>query len=281
MNNINFIEVFFRGISQVMLQNNVVTGILFLFGIFLNSWPMGTGTIIGVLASTLAAILLKYNKDDIKNGLYGFNGTLVGVAIIFFFGLNAQSIFATILGSILSTIIMNAMSKRGLSPYTSPFIISTWLLIFLITTLNIAVLKTSQLSNVVNLDITNALSMGIGQVMFQGNIITGIIFFVAILVNSRIAAIYALLGTSLGIIVPLMFSFPLNMTNAGLFCFNAVLCGIAFANKKLNYLILAITAIVISVFIMYGMTKFNIVTLTAPFVIATWLVLLLKRSSNQ
>lgn len=71
-----FIEIILRGISQIMLVNNVITGILFLIGIFYNSWLMGIGVIIGVLTGTFTAMLLKYNKKDIDNGLYGYNSAL-------------------------------------------------------------------------------------------------------------------------------------------------------------------------------------------------------------
>lgn len=70
----NFAEILFRGISQVFLLNNVTTGILFLAGIFCNSWTMGIGAIIGVFVGTFTALFLKYNKSDIEQGLYGYNG---------------------------------------------------------------------------------------------------------------------------------------------------------------------------------------------------------------
>ena len=37
-------------------------------------------------------------------------------------------------------------------------------------------------------------NMGIGQVMFQGNMMTGLFFLAGILVNSRNAAVYTILG---------------------------------------------------------------------------------------
>ena len=63
----------------------------------------------------------------------------------------------------------------------------------------------------------------------------------------------------------------------GLFGFNGVLCGIAFSNKKWSSLILAIASIVISIFLIYGMMNLGIITLTSPFVLSTWLVLLLAK----
>ena len=271
----NFAEVIFRGISQIFLLNNVITGILFLAGAFYNSWLIGTGAVIGVLAGTFTALLFKYRRDDINQGLYGYNGALVGLATIYFFGFSMPSVIALFFGAILSSIIMNIMTKWKLPPFTAPFIISTWIVMAIILTLHIIPLQAAQLPNAGNLEIIPSLSRGIGQVMFQENIFTGIILFIGILVCSRISALYALLGTGIGVVVAFVCSFPLSMINVGLFGFNGVLCGIALSGKKWHHVILAIASIVGSVFIMFGMSRLGIITLTSPLVISTWLILLL------
>ncbi len=102
---IDFPKIIFRGIGQIMFQNNSITGLLFLIGIFYNSWVMGIGAIVGVLIGTITAILFRYNKENILNGLYGFNGALVGLALTFFFKLNWSLIALIILGSYLPPIL--------------------------------------------------------------------------------------------------------------------------------------------------------------------------------
>ena len=42
---------------------------------------MGILAVCGNIISTLTAYFSGYKHDDIKNGLYGFNGTLVGIAV--------------------------------------------------------------------------------------------------------------------------------------------------------------------------------------------------------
>lgn len=274
----NFAEIIFRGISQIFLLNNVITGILFLAGAFYNSLLIGIGAVIGVVAGTFTALLLKYKRDDINQGLYGYNGALVGLATVYFFGFNVPAIIALFFGAVLSSIIMHFMIKWKLPPFTAPFIISTWIVMAIILTLHIMPLQSAQLPNASNLEIIPALSRGIGQVMFQENIFTGIILFIGILVCSRISALYALLGTGIGVVVAFMCSFPLSMITAGLFGFNGVLCGIALSGKKWHHVVLAIASIVVSVFIMFGMSRLGIITLTAPFVISTWLILLLSNT---
>lgn len=275
----NFAEIVLRGISQVFLLNNVITGILFLAGAFYSSWRMGVGAVIGVLVGTFTALLLKYNRDDINQGLYGYNSTLVCLAIFYFFGFTVPSIIAAFLGSVLSVFITNVMrSKWKLPPFTAPFIVSAWVVMAVLLTFQIVPLQISPLPNASKLEIIPALSDGVGQVMFLEDVISGIILFIGILVSSRVSALYALLGTGIGVVVAFACSFPLGMMNVGLFGFNGVLCGIAFSNKKWSSLILATASIVASVFVMYRMTNFGIITLTSPFVISTWLVLLLSNA---
>ena len=64
-----------------MFQNNAFSGLLMLIGIFLNSWQMGTLAVCGNIISILTAYFSGYKYDDIKNGLYRFNGTLAGITV--------------------------------------------------------------------------------------------------------------------------------------------------------------------------------------------------------
>src|SRR3989339_2227389 len=137
----HFAEIIFRGISQIFLLNNVITGILFLAGAFYNSWLIGMGAVIGLLAGTFTALLFKYRRDDINQGLYGYNGALVGLATVYFFGFNVSAIIALFFGAIVSSIIMHFMTKRKLPPFTAPFIISTWIVMAIILTLHIIPLQ--------------------------------------------------------------------------------------------------------------------------------------------
>jgi urea transporter len=93
-----------RGIGQVMFQNNALSGLLMLIGIFLNSWQMGLLAVSGNIISTLTARISGYDCDDIKNGLYGFNGTLVGIAVGVFMLLTVSSLMLMAIASCASTL---------------------------------------------------------------------------------------------------------------------------------------------------------------------------------
>lgn len=102
-----------RGIGQVMFQNNALSGLLMLVGVLLNSWQMALLAIAGNVVSTLAAYFSGYSREDIRNGLYGFNGTLVGIAIGVFMPITVASLLLLVAGSCLSTWIARLLVCSG------------------------------------------------------------------------------------------------------------------------------------------------------------------------
>ena len=265
-------DALLRGMGQIMLQDNALTGALFLAGILVNSYQMFLAALLGVLSGTAAAYLLKYDVKDISHGLYGFNGALVGVGLLFFFQPGIILALLVIAGASLSTLIMNFMHRREMSPYTFPFILSTWLMIALVGAAGI--LPPQPSSPVpVSLDLLSAASMGFSQVMFQANILTGILFLLAIAANSRTNALYALLGSLLGAFFSIALSFPLGLVGMGIYGYNGVLCGAAFSGAKKRALPSAIASIALSVLLVHALPGIGIPALTAPFVLSAWVVL--------
>lgn len=62
----NSLLILGRGIGQVMFQNNALSGLLMLIGIFLNSWQMGILALNGNIISTLTAYFSGYGRDDVN-----------------------------------------------------------------------------------------------------------------------------------------------------------------------------------------------------------------------
>jgi urea transporter len=198
----NSLLILGRGIGQVMFQNNALSGLLMLIGIFLNSWQMGTLALSGNIISTLTAHFSGYGRDDIKNGLYGFNGTLVGIAAGVFMELSLGSLLLMAVASCISTWMARLFSfQRSLPGFTAPFILSVWILLgFCIWIIPDILLSSDVITDTTQgINYFQAISLGIGLVMFQGNLLTGLLFLVGILINSRTAAFYTVSGALLSI----------------------------------------------------------------------------------
>jgi urea transporter len=271
----NYTLIILRGIGQVMFQNNALSGLLFLAGIFYNSWLLALAVVLGTVVSTVAAQILKYSSIEIEDGIYGFNGALVGVAIWFFFGFSIVTTVFLIAGAALSTILMYEM-KTIAPPFTAPFVLITWLLILVLLFVFQVPLRVAPLLEGDSLDLFSTFSKGFSQVWFQDNIVTGTFFLLALAVNSHTSAVFALYGSALGALVAILLSQPISMVNAGLFGYNAVLCSIALGNKKFQSFLWTTLAIALSVVINIGIGSLGFITLTSAFVLATWFVLYIQ-----
>ncbi len=265
----NYLKIILRGISQVLLQNNALTGLLFLAGILYNSPAMAVAGLLGCTASTVAAWLLKYPKKEISDGLYGFNGVLVGVALAYFFKFTLILTALMVLGAVASAMAMNLL-KRRLPPYTFPFVLVTWVLYELIASGNLVPKNVSLVADAAPL-MVNAALLGFGQVMFQASVVTGALFLIGIAASSMRAAAFATAGSFGGALIAMALGQDNAGITAGLFGFNAVLCALAFEKKGTAF---ALVAAALSVPITITVMQLPLPGLTFPFVAATWITLL-------
>ncbi|XP_060951821.1 urea transporter 2 [Limanda limanda] len=68
-----------RGVSRVILANNPLSGALILAALYWASpWQGLLGTL-GILASTLTAVIMGQDSAEVSGGLHGFNGMLVSL----------------------------------------------------------------------------------------------------------------------------------------------------------------------------------------------------------
>lgn len=270
-----------RGIGQVMFQNNALSGLFMLIGICLNSWQMGILAVCGNIISTLTAYFSGYRHDDIKNGLYGFNGTLVGIAVGVFLQLSIGSLIMLVIASTLSTWITYFFSQQRLLPgFTAPFILAVWGMLGVCTWLipNLLLVSDTVIDTTQNINYIQTFSLGIGQVMFQGStILAGLFFLIGILINSRKDAFYTILGTLLPIPLAIVMEVNTANLNAGLMGYNGVLCAIALGGATWKSGIWAGCSVLLSTILQILGMNMGITTLTAPFVMSVWIILMIQK----
>lgn len=276
----------FRGIGQVIFQNNPWSGLLFLLGIGLSSPSAALATFVGALVGTLSAQLLKLPKEQIQNGLHGFNGALVGVAMAVFFPLTPLAWLLLVAGA-SSSAPLGAALARLLAPLklavlTAPFVLLTWMLL-LIAPQFVAPLATSEAATLPAIDSASLLvfasgwTRGLGQIFLQDSIGTGVLFALGLALNSRVAALSALCGSALGWLFAWSLGLPLSDLHQGLFGFNAALTAVAlytFLRPTRLLIPYAATGAAISVLATLGLNSLlsqaSLPALTAPFVVVTW-----------
>lgn len=298
---LKFVTAFFKGSGQVMFQGSVWTGLLFLVGIFWGAYQEGQhlvawGAVAGLLTATLTGYILPLPKEDGEQGLWGFNGILVGCAFFTFMGNTPYTWVALILCAMMTVWVRtgfnNAMGAWKINSLTFPFVFSTW--IFLLATKLLKGMPgeylptpelTSAVSTTLDMDFVSLLTYwlkGIAQVFLINSWITGIVFLVALFVCNKWAALWGAIGSAVALLFAILFQAPGSDIASGLFGFSPTLTGIAlgmtFYSVNWKSAIWALLGIIATVFIQAGMDAFvmpfGIPTLTAPFCIATWLFLL-------
>lgn len=265
--------ILLRGIGQVMFQNNALSGALMLLGIAVGSPAAALLALSGNVVANLTAWGARCRMSEIGDGLYGFNGTLVGIAVGVFFPLGWQAAALLIAGSALTVPLVRLFSRFRIPGFTAPFILSTWILLgaaaLLWPSLRLpggdAVVAPSP-------DWLAALSLHFGQVMFEGrSLLTGALFLAGIAVNDRRGALYALWGALLPLGMA-VFADGYAALNAGLYGYNGVLCALALAGASGRDFAWATLAVLFSTALQWGGMAVGAVTLTAPFVVAVWMV---------
>lgn len=284
--------VVFRGIGQVFFQENALTGALFALGIALSVPIQALGLVAGAVIGTATARGLKFDEAEWKAGIFGFNPALVGIATLFFFELGAASITLVVVGSVVATLLTRA--ARGYLPfptYTAPFVVTTWVVFFVGRALGAAPVEgyPALLPNPALPFAAEATAHGIGQVMFQGSLWTGLLFLLGIGINDRCHAAWVLAGSVVGMLVAshhttealraidperLVERSMFDNIALGLYGYNATLAPVALYLWRKS-LIAPVLGMLLTVPLTELVPLFGLPALTAPFVLATWIVLAL------
>ena len=272
---VNFLRIVLRGLGQVMFQGHAGTGLLFLIGIAVASPLMMVGAVIGMMIGPMVAFLAGFDRQEIEEGIHGFNPSLVGIATVFFLRPEVLTWVLLVVGCVAATFLTYLMRRfLKFQTYTAPFILVTWLILIVahgIAGTTIDVMPAPAEHTPVGF-VTEVLR-GAAEVMFGAGVVTGILFLAGIVLSDWRHGVLALLGLIVGTLLAIYHNDPIESIHLGLYGFNALLAPIAvFLWRK--SLLIAILAAMISV----PLTEFfpswlGIPGLTAPFVAAAWIVI--------
>lgn len=262
-----------------MLQQNALTGLLFVVAIACNSLLMLCGALLGNIAANAGAMLLRGDSESIAAGMYGFNGTLVGIAVLFYHTPSVASIMLIVVTSVVSSFVMRLFLTRSKVPaYTAPFVLTTWVALLLANYFGLA--PAVSVDSLQQAGVLAGVARGVGQVWFQDYWLSGLIFLAGLLVCSRQAALWSVIASAVGLLLARLLGYPEDLVAAGIFGFNAVLAGIALTGKFPTSVAIPLAGIVLSVLLTRAVQLLGIPSLTGPFVLATWLVLLASSFSQ-
>jgi urea transporter len=275
---IRAVRITLRGVGQIVFQGHAGTGACFLIGIGLTSPIFLVGAWLAAAVATLTAQLLRYDAQEIEQGLFGFNATLVGIAIPFYLSPTVWLTWALVVAGAAASAVVTQLLRRHLPwpAFTTGFILVTWCLLTLAHGLDGPAIdhapEPAGLTEAPQGFIAELLA-GEAEIMFGSSPWTGLAFFVGIGVSNRKHALLTMLGTVVGTSLAYYHHDPESTIRLGIYGYNAALAALGIYLWR-SSLLLPILAAAVSV----PCTEFfprvaGLPPLTAPFVVACWSLL--------
>ncbi|TCK07491.1 urea transporter [Marinobacterium mangrovicola] len=260
-----FCRALLLGFSQIMLHSNALTGLLFLAAIALNSLWMCLAAVGASLVANAAALLLGACREHIEQGLYGYNGALVGLACAVYWPPDIDLVVIVALAALLSTLLVRLLIEPlGAQVFTTPFILSIWLITAFVGVEPVAVEPVSRTG-------LDNLLLGFGQVLFLHNPLSCLLVLLGVAVASRRAFCWA----AVAVVISSGFAFLLGEAEkvvfSGFYAYNAVLVAMALSNRRESDALTLIAAVLLSVVLTGWLERTGVPVLTAPFVMVCWL----------
>ena len=253
-----------NGFSQVLLLRNPLCGLCCLLAILVTAPSLVGGALLGALAGLLTAQRRHYDRADRQAGLYCYNGVLIGILISAVLPWSAIMPPLIIAAGGMSSIITHQWRKRGgklLIAYTAPFVLLGW---------GTLMFATPSTASFVEADTLYAIARGIGQIFLLDHPLAGSLIILGIVIANPYAAMWAVIGSAIGGGVALLAD-QAQAAWLGLYGFNAALAALAFSRQGEKPWV-TLLAIALALLIQPLFNLMPIAGLTAPFVLACWLM---------
>lgn len=216
----DFIQGILNSYTIIFFSKNPVFGVILLFVSFFDLYA-GIAGMLSVLITTCFAFLIGLNKKKITEGVYGFNALLtglgIGVAIMPSPAFYIILVFISLSTLLLTLAFEGVFAKYGLPYLTLPFLLSLWLVI--LATRNYTAFTPGE-SGIFTLNVLynrggkffldlylwfDTLSWpvfittyfkSLGAIIFQYHLFAGLLITVGLIIYSRIAFVYSIVGFS-------------------------------------------------------------------------------------
>ncbi|WP_213875945.1 urea transporter [Pseudomonas sp. dw_358] len=259
-----------NGFSQVLLQRHPLCGLCCLLAILVAEPQWIGGALLGAVGGLFTAQRREYSRAHRQAGLYSYNGVLIGLLLSSQLSWSPLLPLLILSGSGLAACLVEQWLRRCVRPsclpaYTAPFVLLSWGLLQL--------LETHPSAPLPDLPLWQSWLMGIGEIFLLASPVAGALILLGLLLSSRRAAIWAILGSACG----LAFAWLEDAPASGLHGFNPALAGLAFSAGYLRPLL----AIGLAVLLQPGFSSLPVAGLTAPFILACWLVKAGERVHRQ
>lgn len=130
-NQLNLINAFLKGFSQIFLINNSIAGALILIALLITSRPLAYWGIISAILSICLSMLFRLDNQLISSGLMSYNSILTALALGAIFKKSYLKIFCGVILALgLQVGMAYVFQHIPLPTLTAPFVLSTLIFLF-------------------------------------------------------------------------------------------------------------------------------------------------------
>lgn len=267
-----------RGFGQLIFMPHSGAGALALIAILINSPLMMVSGLIGGLGGTLVGQRVMA-AQSYQQGLAGFNGVLLGLAAAIFMQPSILLLLSVFLGGAISAYCFNWGMKRNLPFLTTPYISVMLIVWWLMPTL--AQPDGGYQVHWADAYILSAILTGIGQMGFQGNLISSVLLLIGLYIGGGWRAVnWALVGSICGALFGYLLGTDLHLMAVGFAGYNGALIGVALgvvSGHRVRSWQPWVGIVVAVLLTLLGFHLAVMPVLTIPFVLAMWGVMLVER----
>lgn len=262
-------EALLNGFSQIFLQRQPLCGALCLLAILIGAPALFGGALLGGVAGLLTAQRRGYPKVERQAGLYSYNGVLLGLLISQHFAWSALLpplilAFGGVSAMLTRHWLKHANQPNDLPAYTAPFVGLGWLLTGTLPESTLAMTEPDTLT------VLTAPFTGLAQIMLLDHPLAGALIVLGLLLSDRRAALWALIGAISGVLVALLMG-ETSGALLGLHSYNPALAALALSQVRRQPW-LPLLGILLAIILTPGFAALHLPALTAPFILACWLV---------
>ncbi|MCA8033217.1 urea transporter [Burkholderia arboris] len=270
------LRILLRGIGQIVLQANALTGTLLLAALALTDLRLASAALVGSAAASMTAVLTGAERRDVEQGLHGFNGALAALIAVLFAPGQLAAVALVPLVAIGAALVQRAMraplARWRQCPYSSPCLAVTALWLPFVALQHVDGATAGPVPTLASA--TDALLSGVAQTTFAQGAWAGALVVAGLAVASRRAAAFALGGAIASTVLLAALGASDASLADGLLGFNGALAALALMSRGPRA---ALAAAALAALIQWLAMRAGITVFTAPFALASWVTVAVAR----
>ncbi|RNB87152.1 urea transporter [Brevibacillus fluminis] len=255
------------GIAQSVFFRKPLAGGIFLCAFLLYSPLLAFACLVGTIAANGTASLSKRPQATIVEGLYGYNGALLGLAFATFLPHDWLLWACIVFTAGLSVFLYDLFQRFGIPPYTMPYVALAWVVLAIIRP-DLGAASASAFNWTIPLT-------GMGQIFFLPSALGGLLILVGLATACPPRQlVLTFVGAAIGCL-PFAWLGEAPYLTAGLISTNAALSALGILQVKTRYpallsICFALGSALLYPFLSALLGTVGLPALTFPFIATMW-----------